>query len=88
MKTASATEIKNKFGEYLDQARTEPVKVRKTGRPVAVLLAWEEYQRLSALENAWWAAQARSAEQKGFLGPIASMKAIRRLMREKARSDA
>ncbi|MGH7813666.1 MAG: type II toxin-antitoxin system Phd/YefM family antitoxin [Candidatus Binataceae bacterium] len=87
MKTANATDVKNRFGEFLDHARTEPVKVRKTGRPVAVLLSWDEYERLAALDDAWWAERAREAEKKGYLGPAAAVKAINRLMREKARSN-
>ena len=86
MKTANATDVKNRFGEYLDQARTEPVEVRKTGRPVAVLLAWSEYERLSALEDAWWAMRAGKSEQRGYAGSAATMKLINRRMREKAGS--
>ena len=86
MKTATATEVKNKFGEYLEQARTEAVEVRRTGRPVAVLLAWDEYERLMALDDAWWAEQARQAEKKGYVGPTAAAKLIKRRMREKAGS--
>ncbi len=87
MKTANATEFKNRFGEYLDQARSEPVGVKKTGRPVAVLLSWDEYQRLSALDDAWWAEQARKAEKKGYIGAAASMRFVNRRMREKTRPD-
>jgi prevent-host-death family protein len=86
MKTATATDVKNKFGEYLEHARTEAVEVRKTGRPVAVLLAFDEYERLIALDDAWWAEQARKAEKKGYVGPAAAMKTVKRRMREKTRS--
>lgn len=86
MKTANATDVKNKFGKYLDHARTEAVEVRKTGRPVAVLLSWNEYERLMALDNAWWAEQARNAEKKGYVGPAKTMKLIKRRMREKVGS--
>jgi antitoxin Phd len=85
VKTATATDVKNKFGEYLEHARTEAVEVRKTGRPVAVLLSWEEYERLSALDDAWWAEQARKAEKKGYVGPAAAMKVVKRRMGEKTR---
>jgi len=88
MKAATATELKNRFGEYLEHARDEPIQVRKTGRPVAVLIAWDEYERLMALDDAWWAEQARKAERKGYAGPAATMKLINRRMREKARSNA
>ena len=86
MKSATATDVKNKFGKYLEQARTEAIEVRKTGRPVAVLLAWDEYERLVALDDAWWAEQARAAEKKGYAGPSATMKLLKRRMGEKTRS--
>jgi len=88
MKTATATDVKNKFGEYLEHARTEAVEVRKTGRPVAVLLSWDEYERLITLDDAWWAEQARKAEHKGYVGPAAAMKVIKRRMGEKTRSHS
>jgi prevent-host-death family protein len=84
MKTATATDVKNRFGEYLERARTETIEVRKTGRPVAVLLGWDEYARLIALDDAWWAEQARKAERKGYVGPTKTMKLVKRRMREKA----
>ncbi len=86
MKSASATDVKNKFGEYLELARTEAIEVRKTGRPVAVLLAWDEYERLIALDDAWWAEQARKAEKQGYVSPTTAMKLIKGRMREKTGS--
>ena len=65
--TATATDVKNHFGEYLEKARTEPVTVEKTGRNVAVLVNYDEYERLRALEDAHWAARARAAEESGYL---------------------
>jgi antitoxin Phd len=88
MKSATATDLKNRFGEYLEQARSEAVEIRKTGRPVAVLLGWEEYERLRALDDEWWAQQARKAEKKGYVGPTATMNLIKRRMREKIGSHS
>lgn len=47
MKSVSAREAKYHFGKLIDEARLEPVVVEKHGRPVVVVLAVEEYQRLS-----------------------------------------
>jgi len=49
MKTMSAKAAKNGFGLLLDTARAQPVTIEKHGRAVAVVLAVEEYQRLTAL---------------------------------------
>lgn len=69
MKSASATEIKKHFGAFLDRSRSEPVAIQRTGRPVAVLLSWEEYERLMALEDAYWGQQAAAAEEEGYSVP-------------------
>lgn len=46
MKAMSAKAAKNGFGLLLDAARAEPVTIEKHGRPVVVVLAVEEYERL------------------------------------------
>jgi prevent-host-death family protein len=51
MKTMSAKDAKNGFGLLLDTARAEPVTIEKHGRPVIVVLAIEEYERLKGLEK-------------------------------------
>ena len=68
MKTATSTDIKNHFGEYLETSITEPIIIQKTGRPVAVLMSISDYERLAALEDKYWANQAEQAEKKGYLG--------------------
>jgi prevent-host-death family protein len=47
MKTMSARDAKNGFGLLLDTARAEPVTIEKHSRPVVVVLAVEEYERLT-----------------------------------------
>jgi prevent-host-death family protein len=66
--TATATEVKNRFGEFMDRAQIEPVTVEKTGRQYAVLIGFDEYMRLKALEDAYWGAAAAQAEASGFVG--------------------
>jgi prevent-host-death family protein len=46
MAEISATDAKNKFGEVLEMARKEPVRIQKNGRDVAVMLSAEEYAEL------------------------------------------
>jgi len=81
MKTATATDVNNRFGEFLNEAKSEPLAVNRNGRNVAVLLSWAEYQRLSGLEDAWWAARAKAAEAEGgYLVPEESMEALLNLL--------
>jgi len=66
---ATATEVKNKFGKFSDIARNEPVIVQKTGRKTIVLIAFEEYERLTQIEDAYWAEKSARAEADGYVGP-------------------
>lgn len=47
MQRISAREAKNGFGRLVDMARAEPVAIEKHGRSVVVVIAFEEYERLS-----------------------------------------
>ena len=46
MRTVSAIDAKNRFGQLLDAAQREPVTVTKKGRPAAVMLSIEDYERM------------------------------------------
>jgi antitoxin Phd len=81
--TMNATEAKNKFGELLDFAKLRPMKIEKNGRPVAVVVSAEEYERLEAMEDAWWARQADEAAKEGFLGQEESEKFFAEMMNAK-----
>ena len=50
MLTLSAKDAKYSFGRLIDLGRAEPVVVAKHGRPVVVVMAVEEYERLKVLE--------------------------------------
>jgi len=78
---ANATEVKTRFGEFMDKAQKEPVEIEKTGRKFAVILGYDEYQRLLALEDAYWGARAREAEKSGFIGTEESMRLLEDMIR-------
>lgn len=48
----TATEAKNKFGQVLEMAQAEPVRIQKNGRDVAIVLSPEQYGALVAEQNA------------------------------------
>lgn len=52
MAAMNATDAKNKFGQVLEMAQAEPVRIQKNGRDVAVVLSPEQYQALVADSNA------------------------------------
>jgi prevent-host-death family protein len=60
MKTMSAREARNAFGLMIDTARAGPVLIEKHGRGVVVVVAVEEFERLSGKS----AADRRSAKDE------------------------
>lgn len=52
MRSMTAKDAKYGFGRLIDLARVEPVTVEKHGRPVVVVMAVEEFERLKSLETA------------------------------------
>jgi len=78
MKTINATEVKNRFGAVMDIALVEPVMVQKSGRSSVVMLSAAEYERLTAMEDAYWAARAAKAEASG----VASSDEVNKLIED------
>ncbi len=81
MKTVDAKEFDNRFGSYLQMTSAGPVFIEKTQQPCAVLLSYEEYERLKAMENAYWAEKASQAEADGYVGETESLKFIETITR-------
>ncbi|MHA6692145.1 type II toxin-antitoxin system Phd/YefM family antitoxin [Devosia sp. A449] len=52
MAAMTATDAKNKFGQVLEMAQAEPVRIQKNGRDVAVVLSAEQYGALVAQSDA------------------------------------
>lgn len=52
MAAITATDAKNKFGQVLEMAQAEPVRIQKNGRDVAVVLSPEQYNALVDARNA------------------------------------
>jgi prevent-host-death family protein len=51
MRTISSHDAKNRFGQLLDAARHAPVTVTRKGRPAAVVMSIEDYERMRG--TAW-----------------------------------
>jgi prevent-host-death family protein len=50
MKTIASAQAKSNFGALLDTAQREPVMIEKKGRPVAVVVSYEEYKTYERLK--------------------------------------
>lgn len=48
MAELTATEAKNRFGEMLEMARSEPVAIQKSGRIAAYLVSAEQFEQMRA----------------------------------------
>jgi prevent-host-death family protein len=53
MRTMSAKDAKNHFGELLLEAQKAPVTIEKNGRPVAVLYSFEEHHHIEQARLEW-----------------------------------
>lgn len=47
MQTISSSEVRNNLAAMLERAQHEPVAIQKQGRNTAVLLSYEEFERLT-----------------------------------------
>ncbi|MGV8954567.1 MAG: type II toxin-antitoxin system Phd/YefM family antitoxin [Cypionkella sp.] len=52
MANITATDAKNRFGQVLEMAQAEPVRIQKNGRDVAIVLSPEQYGTLVESSNA------------------------------------
>ena len=68
MLRVNATNFKNHLGRYLEYAIREPVIVEKSGRASAVLVSFNDFEKLFQYEDFYWSTQASLAEKEGYLG--------------------
>ena len=83
MMKMNATKAKNEFGLLIDEARNQPVSIEKNGRAVAVVLSIAEYERMVAVEDAWWAKKAEEISAEGFLDQGESEKFLAEMLNAK-----
>lgn len=81
----NATELKNRLGKYLEASIKEPVIIDKSGRKIAVIISYDLYQELQAIEDAYWAEKAVEAEKSGYLGTADSMRELANIAEEKGK---
>jgi len=68
MITITATEAKNHFGKYIEDAQKSPVIIEKQKRPSVVILSYEYFSLLQAREDEMWGMMADEALKTGFMG--------------------
>jgi prevent-host-death family protein len=70
MKTLTAKDAEYGFGRLIDLARAEPVTVAKHGRPVVVVMAVEEFERLKGVDSTLTAPAATANKTIGKFKPL------------------
>jgi prevent-host-death family protein len=81
MRKVNSTDFKTHFDEFVDLVRDGPIEVLQAGKPVGVFLSPEEYGHFRRLDDAYWVAKARAAEESGeFLSHEESMKLLTDLL--------
>ena len=80
MRTESATDAKNKFGEVMDAALREPVVIQRSGRNAVVMMAYEDYEALLAQVDGQWGLGATKSKEEGFIGATKSKQLLDRLL--------
>lgn len=53
MRTMSAKDAKNHFGELLMEAQKAPVTIEKNGKPVAVVYSFEDHHHIEQAKLEW-----------------------------------
>jgi prevent-host-death family protein len=51
-------EVKTRFGDLMERAQIEPIRVTKSGRDTVVTLSVQEYDRLCGLDDRYWGERA------------------------------
>ena len=71
MKTVTAKEAKNRFGQLIDDAQRGPVTINKNGRPFAVVQSYDDFQmaqqlKLTSIRHAIDEARTEYAQGRGL----------------------
>ena len=61
MEVLSANKAKTQFGDMLMKAQRAPVQISKNGKPVAVVISADEFERLEAFKLRYLKARASRA---------------------------
>ena len=74
MQTYTANEAKTRFGEFLDKAQREPVRVMRHDRVIGVMVSAEDYEAMRAFyANRLMQTMHRTAESAARAGLTAEI---------------
>jgi prevent-host-death family protein len=89
MLTMTSLDAQQQFGTLIDASQRQPVTVTRRGRPVAVVLSYEDYQAQANAQTIPWSVAALISETHPLLGKQAgqSMRAHLSHMSSQAERD-
>lgn len=70
MHTFTANEAKTQFGDMLLKAQREPVQISRNGKPVAVVVSVEDYERMEAMKLQLLKAKIQRARNDADAGNV------------------
>ena len=73
MRTMSAKDAKNHFGELLLEAQKAPVAIEKNGKPVAVVYSFEEHHHIEQAKLEWLRAAIAEGDADVAAGRVYEM---------------
>ncbi|MEK0085634.1 type II toxin-antitoxin system Phd/YefM family antitoxin [Benzoatithermus flavus] len=73
MRTMSAKDAKNRFGELLMEAQKAPVTIEKNGKPVAVVYSFEDHHHIEQAKLEWLKAAIAEADADIAAGRVYEM---------------
>jgi PHD/YefM family antitoxin component YafN of YafNO toxin-antitoxin module len=85
MNTVNAAYIEQNFNACVVDAIKQPIVIEKSGRPAVVMLSYEEFQRLSDLEDAFRLQRAQDAASEGYLSTEESDEFMKKRLAQAAR---
>lgn len=67
MTIVNSKEAQNHFGSLMSQVVKEPIVIQKYGKPSAVLIAYDKYEKFLEFEDLYWEIKAKQSAKQGFL---------------------
>jgi prevent-host-death family protein len=67
MNIINSREAQSNFSELMMKVIKEPIVIQKHGKPAAVLISPEEFEKFQKLEELYWALKVEEAEKNGYL---------------------
>jgi prevent-host-death family protein len=73
MRTMTAKDAKNHFGELLMEAQKAPVAIERNGKPVAVVYSYEDHHHIEQAKLEWLRAAIAEADADVAAGRVYEM---------------